>query len=178
MVTLMEQLILVDRNDKVLGYGEKMECHSIPTKLHRAISVFIFNDGGEMLIHKRAQGKKTWPGFWTNACCSHPLRLADSDESHEHAAKRRTMQELGIEIEPKFLFKFEYKADYDREWGENELDWVFAAKHNGAIKPDKNEVEEWKYISKEELKKEVKKNPEKYTPWFKIALDRVLELNK
>lgn len=172
----MDEMILVDSKDKVLGYEEKVKCHHNPVKLHRAISVVIFNDRNEMLITRRSSLKKTWPGFWSNACCSHPLRLANSDESHEHAAKRITMQELGIEIEPKFLFKFEYKADYDREWGENELDWFFAAKHNGAIKPDRNEVEDWKYIGTEELKKDIAKHPEKYTPWFKIALPRVLEL--
>ena len=168
----MEQVILVDSKDNVLGYEEKFKCHHNPVKLHRAISVVIFNDRNEMLITKRSSLKKTWPGFWTNACCSHPRR----NETHEEAAKRRVREELGIEIEPKFLFKLEYSAKYDETWGENELDWFFMAKHNGAIKPDKNEVEEWKYIGKEELKKDIKENSNKYTPWFKIALPKVLEL--
>ena len=168
----MDEMILVDSKDKVLGYEEKGECHHNPVKLHRAISVVIFNDRNEMLITKRSSLKKTWPGFWSNACCSHPRR----NETHEEAAKRRVLEELGIEIEPKFLFKLEYSAKYDETWGENELDWFFTAKHNGSIKPDKNEVEDWKYISTEELKKDIKENPDKYTPWFKIALPRVLEL--
>ncbi len=172
----MEQVILVDSNDKVLGYEEKFKCHHNPVKLHRAISVVIFNDKKEMLITKRSRVKKTWPGFWTNACCSHPLHIGEKNETHEHAAKRRVSEELGISIEPKFLFKFQYDAQYDREWGETELGWVFAARHNGALKPNKEEVEGWKYINTEKLKKDIKKNPEKYTPWFKIGLPKVLEV--
>lgn len=172
----MDEMILVDSKDKVLGYWEKFACHRNPAKLHRAISVVIFNDKGEMLITKRSRVKKTWPGFWSNACCSHPLHIGEKNETHGHAAKRRVREELGIEIEPDFLFKLQYEAKYNKEWGENELDWFFIAKHNGAINPDKDEVEEWKYIGAEELKKDVKKNPGKYTPWFKIALPKVLEL--
>ncbi len=166
----METLILVDSSDKEIGYEEKEKCHS-PPKLHRAFSVFILNSSNEMLITQRSSAKKTWPLFWSNACCSHPGK----GESCEAAAKRRVKEELGIECEPRFLFKFEYSAKYDNKWGEHELDWVFIGKHNGPIKPDKNEISGWKFVGVQELKEDVKKSPGKYTPWFTMALEKVLD---
>ena len=166
----MEQLILVDSNDKILGYEEKEKCHLLPARLHRAFSIFIFNSKGEMLIHKRSRLKETWPGFWTNTCCSHPRK----GEQTAAAAERRLKEEFGFTCSLKFIFKFEYKADYDEKWGENELDHVFIGKHDDAVKPDKNEVDEWKFVETEWLKNDIKKNPGNYTPWLKICLGRVL----
>ncbi|MBI2076038.1 MAG: isopentenyl-diphosphate Delta-isomerase [Candidatus Aenigmarchaeota archaeon] len=166
----MEQIILVDSEDNEIGYEEKGRCHHPKPVLHRALSVFIFNDENEMLITRRSSGKKTWPLYWSNACCSHPRK----GEECGAAAKRRVKEELGIDCSPAFLFKFEYSAQYNDSWGEHELDWVFAGKHNGIIKPDKDEIKEWKFIGIEELKADVKKNPEKYTPWFRMSLERVL----
>lgn len=167
----MEQLILVDEADNELGYAEKYETHKKPVKLHRAFSVFIFNDEGQLLITKRSSSKKTWPGFWSNACCSHPR----PNEPVELAAKRRLEEELGFSCDLEFLFKFIYNADYDHDWGEHELDHIFTGHHNGEIKPDEEEVDEWKFAGTDTLKKDVLNHPEKYTPWFRIALPRVLE---
>jgi isopentenyl-diphosphate delta-isomerase len=127
-----------------------------------------------MLIHRRAKGKKTWPGFWTNTCCSHPRK----GETYARAAKRRLMQELRLRCPLKEIFKFVYKAKYDSKYGEYELDHVFVSKCDKAPKIDKKEIAEIKFISVPALLKDVKKNPKKYSPWFKIALPKVVRYAK
>lgn len=167
----MEKVILVDEADNEIGYEEKYECHKIPVKLHRAFSIFIFNKKGEMLITKRAGSKYHWGGYWTNACCSHPR----PNEPVELAAKRRLEEELGFSCELKYLFKFIYKADFDKTWGEHELDHVFLGIYDGDIKPNKEELDDFKFVSLEELEKSINEMPNIYTPWFKIALNRVID---
>ena len=169
-----ESVILVDSNDKEIGYEEKYAAHRHPTKLHRAFSVFIFNSAGKMLITKRNCDKKTWPGFWSNACCSHPRK----GEKTEDGAPRRIKEELGICVPLNYLFKFEYSASYDKMHGENEVDHVFAGKFDGEIAADKSEIDDWKFVDVNELKNDIRKNPDKYTPWFKICIDRVLKEKK
>jgi isopentenyl-diphosphate Delta-isomerase len=166
----MDMLILVDAEDNISGYDEKENCHLIPTKLHRAFSIFIINSKGEMLIHKRSTLKDTWPGFWTNACCSHPRK----EESLDNATQRRLMEEMGFTCPLKYLFKFQYRSDYDKKYGENEVDHVFIGFYDGTLKPDKNEIEEWKFIGIDTLQEDVKNYPAKYTPWFMKALPGVI----
>ncbi len=167
----MEQVILVDPMDNEIGFEEKLECHKIPVKLHRAISIFIFNDKNQLLITKREKAKYHWPGFWSNTCCSHPRK----SEPPELAAKRRLEEELGFSCDLEFLFKFIYKADYDNTWGEHELDHVFAGRYAGPIHPNPSEIGDLKYVDLDQLKRDVKEHPGSYTPWFKICLPRVLE---
>ena len=171
---MSDLLILVDKKDKIKGYKEKEPCHTHPTVLHRAFSIFIFNSGGKMLIHKRAGGKKTWPNFWTNSCCSHPRK----GETTQQAANRRLKEELGINCKLKYLFKFCYKAKYDSKYGEYELDHVFVSRCNKKPKINRREIASIKYVSVPALMKDVKKNPKKYTPWFKIALPKVVAYAK
>lgn len=166
----MDTLILVDKNDKEIGFAGKEECHLIPAKLHRAFSLFIFNSKKQMLLHKRSSTKKTWPGFWTNACCSHPRK----GESLEVATHRRLKEELGFDCDLRYLFTFQYESKFDDKYGENEVDHVFLGLYDGSVKPNRDEVEDWEFVSVDELKKDIIKNPKKYTPWFKIALDRVI----
>jgi isopentenyl-diphosphate delta-isomerase len=166
----MDTLILVDSEDNVVGYGEKENCHLIPTKLHRAFSIFVINSKREMLVHKRSSLKKTWPGFWTNACCSHPRK----GETLEEATKKRLLFEMGFTCSLEYFFRFEYKADYDKIYGENEVDHVFFGLYDGTPNPNGDEVEEWKFIGLSELLEDVKVNDARYTPWFKIALPQVI----
>lgn len=165
-----EVLILVDGEDRQVGSETKDECHRHPLRLHRAFSVFLFDRAGRMLISKRSTKKNTWPGFWSNACCSHPRE----GESTEEAARRRLEEELGIRTEVRFLFKFEYRADYDETWGEHEVDHVFVGQYEGPLALNRDEVEEAKFIAVEDLKRDVRDRPERYTPWFRISLERVL----
>jgi isopentenyl-diphosphate delta-isomerase len=172
----MTNIVLVDEKDRVLGLKEKLSAHKIPVPLHRAISIVIFNkDKSKMLITQRAKGKPTWPLFWTNAVCSHPY----PDETYQDAAKRRLTEELGISVPLKDVLNFIYSWNMDGSvWGENELDHTFVGEYDGEIDPDPNEVENYEWINISELMKDLKVHPEKYTPWFKIILDKMTKESK
>ena len=167
----MDQVILVDENDNVVGSMDKLEAH-VKGILHRAFSVLIFNSRGEMLIQKRAKNKYHSGGLWTNACCSHPM----PGESTEAATKRRLREEMGIETETTFAYKFIYRAPLDSNLIEHELDHVFVGTFDGQPKINTDEVEEWKFISLEDVKKEAQEHPENFTYWFKLILEHA-ELN-
>src|SRR5690606_5390956 len=160
-----EQVVLVSRNDEVLGVMEKMQAHQNGI-LHRAFSVFLFNENGEMLLQKRADGKYHSPNQWTNAVCSHP-RI---DESYLEGANRRMSEELGIDAELREKFHFIYKADVGQDLWEHELDHVFTGSFSGDVKLNIDEVAEIRYISMEDLDNEMKEHPENFTEWFKIIL--------
>jgi isopentenyl-diphosphate delta-isomerase len=161
----MTEVILVDANDNAIGTMEKMEAHE-KGLLHRAFSVLIFNSKGELLIQKRASTKYHSGGLWTNTCCSHPT----PQESIEQAAKRRLKEEMGIEAEPTFTYKFIYKTDLDKNLIEYEVDHVLTAQFDGEPKVNENEVEDWKYVSLKELQRDAQNNPHLYTEWFKLIL--------
>ncbi len=167
----MDKIILVDHSDNAIGTDEKDACHHIPVKLHRAFSIFIVNKDRQMLIQKRASMKKTWPGFWSNACCSHPRK----DENLSRATRRRLQEELGFACPLKHIFTFSYKADFNEEFGENEIDHVFIGEFNGTVKPNRDEIDEWQFISLDRLTREMTNNPQQYTPWFEQALPGVMK---
>ncbi|MEP2774269.1 MAG: isopentenyl-diphosphate Delta-isomerase [Fulvivirga sp.] len=164
----MEQVILVDTKDNAIGQMEKLEAHK-KGALHRAFSVLIFNDKGEMLLQKRAESKYHSGGLWTNACCSHPR----PDEDTAQAAKRRLQEEIGLDITPRFVYKFIYKTDFNNDLIEHELDYVFIGEHNGAPNINKDEVSDWKYMAINDLKKDITAHPEQYTVWFKIIVENI-----
>lgn len=167
----MEELvILVDEEDTEIGISEKIEAHKNP-KLHRAFSIFIFDSKGKMLIHQRAHGKYHCPDLWTNACCSHPK----PNESTDDAAHRRLVEEMGFDTKLDELFHFIYKAPFDNGLTEWELDHVFLGTFEGEIVPNPEEVGDFKYIDLDELEEDIKNNPDNYTPWFKIAVVKVLD---
>lgn len=166
----VEKVILVDSNDNQIGTMEKMEAHE-KALLHRAFSVFIFNDAGEMLIHRRARSKYHSGGLWTNACCSHPRE----NETTESAAHRRLVEEMGFDTPVEERFTFIYKAVLDQGLTEHELDHVLFGRYNEAPEPNPDEVDEWKYIPMSELLVEVNDSPQSFTEWFKIALTEIQE---
>ena len=162
----MEELVvLVSPEDKVLGLMEKQQAH-INGLLHRAFSVFLFNDEKEILLQKRASKKYHSPNQWTNAVCSHPRE----GESYLDGALRRVNEELGITVELEEKFSFIYKADVGSGLWEHELDHVFVGTYNDTFNLNKDEVEEVRYISMETLDKELNEHPENFTEWFKIIL--------
>lgn len=164
------QVVLVDEHDNVLSYKEKFETHHRPVPLHRAISVIIYDPSGtKMLLQQRNADKPTWPLFWSNACCTHPFK----DESYLDCASRRLKEEMGFVVPLIEKLRFIYEADYDKVWGEHEYDVVFEGKYGGEIKSDPNEVADWKWIETKELFQNIKLNPEIYTPWFKIILQKL-----
>ncbi len=165
---MSEFVVLVDKNDHVLGTMEKLEAHT-KGLLHRAISVLIFNEKGDMLIQQRAATKYHWPLIWANACCSHPRE----NESYSDAAHRRTFEELGISVtlEKKFDFIY-YAKDHVTGLIEHELDYVFEGKHKGEIPFNTEEVAAIKWISIPNLKKDIAENEEKYAFWFREIMKR------
>ncbi len=160
-----EQVVLISENDEVLGLMEKMQAH-VNGVLHRAFSVFLFNSKGEMLLQKRADHKYHSPGQWTNAVCSHP-RI---NETYEEGARRRMMEELGIEADIHPKFHFIYKAEVGNDLWEHELDHVFTGFYEGDFRLNEEEVSEVRYISMEELDAELSAKPDHFTEWFKIIL--------
>jgi isopentenyl-diphosphate delta-isomerase len=166
----MTQVVLVNRKDRVIGYKEKFAAHKNPVPLHRAISIMILShDRKKMLLQKRAKVKPTWPLFWSNAVCTHPFK----DESYEDAAARRLKEEMGFSTSLKELFRFIYKAEMDRTWGEHEFDVVFEGEYEGPVKIDPNEAADYKWITVKDLKKDLKTNSKIYTPWFKIIFKKL-----
>ena len=162
----MNEVVLVDREDRVTGTLEKLEAHR-QGALHRAISVFVFNSKGELLLQRRATGKYHSEGLWTNTCCSHPF----PGEQTPDAARRRVREEMGLSIDPEFSHSFVYKGHLDNGLTEFEFDHVFTAVTDDAPDPDPAEASEWKYITMQALRREVRSNPSEYTLWLKIILD-------
>jgi len=164
----MEEIILVDENDNEVGYGEKMAVHK-EGKLHRAFSIFVFNSKGQLLLQKRAKSKYHSGGLWTNTCCSHPRK----GENLLDAAHRRLKEEMGFDCELKELFGFVYKARLGDLY-EHEYDHVLIGEYDGEVKPNPEEVEDFKWVDVEEVKNDIKQNPDDYTYWFKIAFEKIL----
>lgn len=164
-----EFVVLIDKNDQPLGLMEKQQAHHAGL-LHRAFSVFVFNSKSELLIHQRAMSKYHSPGLWTNTCCSHPRE----NESYEQAAHRRLMEEMGFDCEIEEKFHFIYKAELEKGLFEHELDRVFTGFYEGEIDFNKEEVMDCKWISIDELKADMSRNPENYTVWFKIIFEEYL----
>ena len=163
----MEFVVLVDRDDNETGTMEKQEAH-LKGVLHRAISVFIFNSKGELLLQQRAAGKYHSANLWTNTCCSHPR----PGEGVRDAAVRRLYEEMGMKCDLKKLFSFIYEAPLDNNITEHEFDHVFTGISDELPVPDPLEVAAWRYISINELSTDLKAHPEKYTAWFKICFDQ------
>ena len=161
-------VILVDEHDVQTGTMEKMEVHQ-KALLHRAFSIFIFNEKGEMLLHKRAEKKYHSGGLWTNACCSHP----QPGEETLAAAQMRLQEEMGFNTELKKAFDFIYKAPFDNGLTEHEFDHVFIGRYNGDILPNAEEVSDYCFKRVEEIKNLIQSQPQKYTEWFKIAFPKM-----
>jgi isopentenyl-diphosphate Delta-isomerase len=165
-----EFVILVDEHDNELGLMEKMEAHRKGV-LHRAFSVFVFNDKGQFLLQQRAFSKYHSGGLWTNTCCSHPRK----GESVLEAAHRRLNEEMGFSCALKEQFSFIYNRKLDNELTEHELDHVVFGTFNDAPILNPDEVADYTYIDKDTLIKEVQEHPEQYTEWFKICFDEVIK---
>jgi len=160
---MMEKVILVNESDREIGLMEKMEAHE-KGLLHRAFSVFIFNSKGELLLQRRAANKYHSGGLWTNTCCSHPR----PDETNLEGAQRRLLEEMGISTELNHLFHFIYKAKLDHELTEHELDHVFIGTCDSPPVLNREEAEDFKYVTPDELEKLIEDAPDEYTVWFKI----------
>lgn len=165
-----ESLILVDENDREIGYASRARCHEGSGLLHRAFSLFIFNDRGEVLIQQRAAGKRLWPLYWSNSCCSHPHRA----ESLDVAIHRRLGEELGLKCPLQFLFKFKYQAQFDGAGAEHELCSVFIGRSAAPVRANGAEVTAWRWIGPEALDAEMRAaGAARFTPWFTQEWERI-----
>ncbi|MBS1928947.1 MAG: isopentenyl-diphosphate Delta-isomerase [Chitinophagaceae bacterium] len=166
-------LILVNEADEPVGTMEKMEVHQ-KALLHRAFSIFIFNSKNELLLQQRALDKYHSAGLWSNTCCSHP----SPGEDTAHAAAKRLKEEMGIETPLQHAFHFIYRAEFENQLTEHELDHVFVGKFDGEPEPNPNEVSDISYQTVEQLLSDMKENPQNFTVWFKLILPRLANEHK
>jgi isopentenyl-diphosphate Delta-isomerase len=166
----MEQVILVDHEDREIGLEEKMNAHQNGGILHRAFSIFVFNSKGQTMLQQRAKAKYHGGGLWSNTVCSHPRK----GESVLDASHRRLREELGFDCEMEEVFAFEYEAQMDKELTEHEYDHVVFGRYDKDPKPNPQEVQAVKWVSLKDLKKDMAKNPKSYTPWLKISMDDII----
>jgi isopentenyl-diphosphate delta-isomerase len=164
-----EALILVDGNDNEVGYLSKAEAHRGKGQLHRAFSLFVFDDAGRLLIQRRAASKRLWPNYWSNTCCSHPRR----GESMETAVHRRLDEELGLHCALEFLFKFQYHEQFDAEGAEHELCTVYAGRTSEAPRVNPREISEVRYVHPDALDHEMSLSAPAFTPWFRLEWLRI-----
>ena len=166
-----DSLILVDEADREVGHLDKARCHDGQGVLHRAFSLLIFNEAGELLLQQRSAGKRLWPLYWSNSCCSHPRRA----ETMETAIHRRLYEELGLRCPLQFLFKFQYQAQFDTAGAEQELCSVFVGRTSGPVRVDPSEIVAWRWISREALQAELAgREAVRFTPWFVMEWERIL----
>ncbi|SCU85068.1 LAMI_0C10022g1_1 [Lachancea mirantina] len=196
---MCENCIVLDWDDSAIGAGTKKLCHLMTNiekgLLHRAFSVFLFNDKNELLLQQRASEKITFPDLWTNTCCSHPLcvddelgvdgSLAGKVAGVKTAASRKLEQELGIPVsetqtkgEYHFLNRIHYMAPSNGPWGEHEIDYILffklAAGEQLTVNPNVNEVRDYTWVTADKLR-EMLHNPHlKFTPWFKLICESSL----
>jgi isopentenyl-diphosphate delta-isomerase len=162
------KIILVNSKDLVVGEEEKLKAHELGL-LHRAVSVFIFNSDGQLLIQQRADGKYHSAGLWANTCCSHPY----PKENTKLAAVRRLKEEMGlVEVELEEVFVFNYKVELDHGLTENEVDHVFIGCSDKKPLINKEEVRAYKYCDMAFLKSDVEAKPSLYAEWFKILINK------
>ncbi len=164
-----ERIIAVEPDDRIVGYPSKLEAHLGDGTLHRAFSIFLFNDNGEVLLQKRSKSKLLWPGFWSNTCCSHPRK----GESSEQAVHRRIKEEIGCAANLHFIYRFTYHATYLDIGAEHEICSVYVGKSQGTINPNRKEIDAHQWIKFGDLDEWVHSSPEVFTPWFKLEWNKL-----
>ena len=164
-----ERLILVDEDDNQTGFLSKAACHDGEGILHRAFSIFLFNDEGELLLQQRAPGKRLWPLYWSNTCCSHPRE----GESVEEAARRRLEDELHTGGNLEFVYKFTYRANFGDLGSEHELCHVFLGRMDGPVSPNPTEIQATRFLSVQALEDEFNAADASLTPWFRMEWERL-----
>lgn len=168
----MERVILVDEDDREIGTEEKIAAHLEGGRLHRAISIFVFNSRGELLLQRRAATKYHFAGLWSNTCCSHPR----PGESIAEVSERRLREEMGISTPLKAAGKFIYRAtDFATSLSEHELVHLVVGRTDMDPQPDRSEVADWAWEGPDQLRKNLETRPSAYTPWLPIGLSLLQE---
>ena len=170
---MIEQVILVDRNDCEVGVEEKLAAHKAG-RCHRAFSIFIFDDRvapPRLLLQQRHPGKYHSGGLWSNTCCGHPR----PGESVAAAASRRLQEELGLTIPLDAVGRFHYRAELDQALIENEVDHLFVGHYRGeSIKPNPDEISQIDWVSVAQLQQRLISQPGDYTAWLSQGLEKVI----
>ncbi|KAI9770525.1 MAG: isopentenyl-diphosphate delta-isomerase idi1 [Geoglossum simile] len=192
-IRLMDEVcIVLDENDVPIGSASKKVCHLMKNidrgLLHRAFSVFLFDSNNRLLLQQRADEKITFPGMWTNTCCSHPLgipgetgaEISAAVQGVRRAAQRKLDHELGIKPAQvpldkfDFLTRIHYKAPSDGKWGEHEIDYILFIRADVNLDVNPNEAQDTRYVTAEELREMFKDGKLAFTPWFKLICESML----
>lgn len=163
------EVILVNENDEIIGSMEKIEAHQ-KGLLHRAVSVYVFNDKRELLLQLRSVNKYHCGGLWTNTCCGHPL----PGETAKDSARRRLREEMGFDCDLDKVFEFKYKLPVTDGLIENEYGHIFFGKYEGAININPQEADDFKYVSVTQIIAQLEQRPDNFTPWFRLVFKNVL----
>jgi isopentenyl-diphosphate delta-isomerase len=164
----MENLILVNHEDKQIGTEEKVKCHLPNGKLHRAFTIVLFNKEGKLLLTQRSMSKMLWPGDWDGTVASHPRK----SETYLSSAERRLPEELGISCKLDYLFKFEYHVPYKNIGSENEIcgTLIGILEDSTKIKLVKDEIYAVRWVTVDQLLESIRKKPQIFCPWMLVAL--------
>jgi len=158
----LEQVILVDMDDREIGRADKLPAHRLGY-LHRAVSICVVDEQGRMLLQRRAPEKYHSAGLWTNACCSHPR----PGEATDAAALRRLPEELGFSCPLFWAAQTHYRAQVGTDLIEDELVHIFVGRYNGEVNPDPLEVDSISWVTYDFLSSDIQSDPQNYTYWFK-----------
>lgn len=166
-----ELVVLLDEAGHEIGTMPKAEVHTATTPLHLAFSCHLLDDAGRLLVTRRALGKATWPGVWTNACCGHPA----PGEPVEQAVHRRLAQELGTEAQGLELIlpEFAYRAVDASGVVEHERCPVYVGRIAGELRPDPREVAEWRWVEPDRLLTAVRATPFAFSPWLALQAEQL-----
>ena len=164
-----DELILVDEDDEEVGHLTKAACHEGAGILHRAFSLFVFNERGELLLQQRSASKSLWPLYWSNSCCSHPRR----GERMEETIHRRLDEELGMRGELDFRYKFRYQARFGEVGAEREYCWVYAGVSSDFPRANRNEIADCRFVRPEQLDEELRTDADSFTPWLRPEWRRI-----
>ncbi|WP_439564565.1 isopentenyl-diphosphate Delta-isomerase [Microcella sp.] len=159
-----ETVVLLADDGTVIGTAPKATVHTADTPLHLAFSCHVFDAAGRVLVTRRALGKKTWPGVWTNSFCGHPAPGEDVAE----AIARRAERELGLGLTDVrvALPDFRYRAVDASGVVENEICPVYTARAEGEVSAAADEVAEWAWLDPAELRAAVTAAPFAFSPWI------------
>jgi isopentenyl-diphosphate delta-isomerase len=166
----MEHVILVDEQDQALGLHDKVGAHLGDGLLHRAFTTMVFNPDGQLLLAQRAVGKMLWPLWWDSTCASHPRK----GETYESAGGRRLTEELGFACPLRLADKFSYHVAFEDVGSERDVCATLIGVHEGDVRPDPEEVADWEWVDVSTVVRGLAESPERYTPWFIIAMERLL----
>lgn len=164
-----EELIRVDHDDRMIGHASKADCHDGDGLLHRAFSLFVFSSAGELILQRRSASKRLWGGYWANSCCSHPRLGEDMDD----AVRRRLAEELGLSCPLEYLYTFEYHARFGDEGSEREVCGVYVGTSDEPVRANRNEIDEWRFVTPAALDAEIEATPDRFTPWLKLEWERL-----